>query len=287
MLNLNEHNITQAVLEQIANTPDPRLKRIMTSLIEHLHAFARDVGLTEEEWLKGIQFLTATGRKCDDVRQEFILLSDTLGLSQLVVAQSHSRPAGTTEQTVFGPFHVPGAPKLSHGADIANGAKGEPCYVSARVVADGTPVTGATVNVWHADAEGFYDVQDPKWTPEDMKLRAIFETDTDGRLNFWTVMPKAYPIPTDGPVGGMLEATKRHPMRPAHIHFMIAKTGYDSLITHVYVDGDKWLDSDAVFGVRSSCLGNYVCCQPGRAPDGRTLEKPFYVLNHEFSLSVV
>ena len=287
MRNLNEHNITQAVVEQLANTPDPRLKRIMTSLIEHLHAFARDVELTEEEWLKGIQFLTATGHKCDDVRQEFILLSDTLGLSQLVVAQSHSRPAGTTEQTVFGPFHVPGAPQLSRGADIANGAKGEPCYVSARVVANGRPVADATVNVWQADAEGFYDVQDPRWTPGDMKLRAIFQTDPDGRLNFWTVMPQAYPIPTDGPVGGMLAATKRHAMRPAHIHFMIAKTGHDALITHVFVDGDKWLDSDAVFAVRSSCLGNYVRCQPGTAPDGRPLEKPYYVLNHEFSLSVV
>src|ERR1043166_6955262 len=179
MRSLDEHNITQAVVDQLAATPDPRLKQIMTSLISHLHDFAREVKLTEAEWLKGIQFLTAAGQKCDEVRQELIMLSDTLGLSQLVVAQSHSRPAGATEQTVLGPFHIAGAPPLENGADIARGATGAPCYVRARVSADGKPLAGATVDIWQADAAGRYDVQQPHWTPADMKLRAVLRTGAD------------------------------------------------------------------------------------------------------------
>jgi hydroxyquinol 1,2-dioxygenase len=289
MRNLNENNITDEVLRRIADTPNPRLKEIMSSLIRHLHAFAREVKLTEREWLAGIEFLTRTGQACHGQRQEFILLSDTLGLSQLVVAQSHSRSHELTEQTVFGPFHVPNAPKLpSHGGDIGKNASGEPCFVTARVTAsDGTPLGNAAVDVWQADADGFYDVQDPNWRPDNTKLRAVFETDADGRFSFWTIMPKSYPIPTDGPVGEMMRATNRHPMRPAHIHFMVNKPGFDALVTHIFVDGDEYLDSDAVFGVRSSCIGNYVRHSAGTAPDGRRMSVPFHVLDYTFKLETL
>src|SRR3546814_2332966 len=226
MRNLDEFTITDEALRRIAATPDTRIKEIMTSLIRHLHDFARDVRLTEPEWLAGILFLTRTGHLCSDVRQEFILLSDTLGLSQLVVAQSHSRPENVSEQTVFGPFHVEGAPKRpSHGSDLAQGVPGEPLYVTAQVVADGHPVAGAEVDTWHADADGFYDVQDEHWSVDKAWLRAAFRTDDDGRFSFKSILPKSYPIPTDGTVGEMLAATNRSPMRPAHIHFKVEKDG--------------------------------------------------------------
>lgn len=283
--NLNEHNITDAVVQRFANTPDARLREIVSSLVKHLHAFARETRLTEAEWMAGIEFLTRTGHKCTQTRQEFVLLSDTLGLSQLVVAQSHSRDPRATEQTVFGPFHFPG-PRLESGADIAPGMPGDACYVTATVTnLEGKPLADAMVDVWHADAEGFYDVQDPKWTPETTKLRAIFRTDGHGKVRFRTVQPCAYPIPTDGPVGEMLNATKRHPMRPGHIHFLIESPGYDPLITHIFVDGDEYLDSDAVFAVRSSCVGDYKKHRAGtKAPDGSTPQAPFYTLDYNFVL---
>jgi hydroxyquinol 1,2-dioxygenase len=287
MRNLNEHNITDAVLESFASTPRPRLKEILGILVRHLHEFARDAKLTEAEWMEGIRFLTATGQKCNEIRQEFILLSDTLGLSQLVVAQNNSRPQDATEQTVFGPFHVPGAPRLDAGSDMTRDRKGIPCFVAGTVTAGGLPVEKAAVDVWQADAEGFYDVQDKKWSPEEMALRAVFRTDARGRFSFRTILPASYPVPTDGPVGEMLRATGRRPMRPAHIHFMIAAGGHETLITHIFVDGDPHLESDAVFGVRSSCIGRYVRHNAGRAPDGTKMDEPFYTLTQEFVLNPV
>lgn len=286
MRNLNEDNITQAVLARLVDMPENRLKTILVSLIQHLHTFARETNLTEEEWKQGIDFLTATGHKCTETRQEFILLSDTLGLSQLVVAQNHKRSKVATEQTVFGPFHVPGAPQFPpHGANITRGAVGDPCFVSARVLtAAGAPLSGATVDVWQADAEGFYDVQAPDWARDNMSLRGQFLTDERGAIAMRTVFPKSYPIPTDGTVGQFLEATHRHPMRPAHIHFMVQKLGYDTLVTHVFVDGDEYLDSDVVFGVRSSCVGQYVRHEPGTAPDGTVLDVPFYTMECDLVL---
>ncbi|MFN0299124.1 MAG: intradiol ring-cleavage dioxygenase [Burkholderiales bacterium] len=284
--NLNENNVTQAVIERFANTPDPRLKVIVNALVRHLHDFAREVKLTEDEWYEGIKFLTATGHKCTDTRQEFILLSDTIGLSQLVCAQSNKRDKEATEQTVFGPFHIENAPKLANGADISGKRKGDPCYVNALIKSvDGKPIANAQVDVWQADAEGFYDVQDPNWSIDHTELRATFSSDAKGVVAFKTIKPCAYPIPTDGPVGVMLNATKRHPMRPAHIHFMVHAPGYEKLITHIFVEGDEYLDSDAVFGVRSSCIGNYVRHGSGAAaPDGKKSSVPFFTLDYTFGM---
>jgi len=254
--NLNQDTITQAVIARFANTPDPRLKEIMTCLVQHLHAFAREVKLTEQEWLQGIQFLTATGHKCDDKRQEFILLSDVLGLSMLTVAMNNDKPAGCTEATVFGPFHVEGAPRYAHGDDVANGAQGEPCLVRGSVSGiGGEPVPGAVIEVWQADAEGHYDVQYAGLDRH--QARGVLESGADGRFHFRTIVAEAYPIPTDGPVGRLLEATRRHPWRPAHLHFMISAPGYETLVTHVFRDGDAYLDSDAVFGVRQSLVADW------------------------------
>ncbi|MDM0105140.1 intradiol ring-cleavage dioxygenase [Variovorax sp. J22R24] len=283
MRNINEHTITAAVLDRMAQCEDPRLKEIMSALVRHMHDFAREVKLTEAEWAAGIEFLTATGQKCSDKRQEFILLSDTLGLSMLTVALNHAKSAQATEATVFGPFHVLGAPKLPLGGDISGGAKGEPLFVDATVRGrDGEPVADAEVDVWEADAEGFYDVQ--RAGLDRPQGRAVFRTDAEGRLWFRGVMPVAYPIPTDGPVGVMLRATKRHPWRPAHVHFMIKAPGYETLITHVFRDGDEYLDSDAVFGVRNSLIGDFASHRDGIAPDGSVQAGPFHTLKFDFVL---
>lgn len=261
MRNLNQHTITEAVIERFADTPSPRLKKILTHLVKHMHDFAREVELTEDEWMQGIEFLTRTGQKCDGKRQEFILLSDTLGLSMLTVAMNHDKPAGCTEATVFGPFHVDGAPHYENGADIANGAKGELCEVSGTVRGiDGEAIAGAVLDVWQADATGHYDVQYE--TLAQPQNRGVLVSDSDGRFKFRTVAAVAYPIPVDGPVGDMLRATARHPWRPAHLHFMVRAEGYETLVTHVFRRDDPYLDSDAVFGVRESLLGDWVT-QPG------------------------
>jgi hydroxyquinol 1,2-dioxygenase len=286
MRNLNEDNITQAVLARLSETPDPRLKEILTSLVQHLHGFARDVKLTEPEWMAAIEFLTRVGHKCDDKRQEFILLSDTLGLSMLTVALNQRKPQGCTEATVFGPFHVPGAPEYPLGADVSNGASGEPCFVAGAIRgADGRPVPGAVLEVWQADADGFYDVQYAEL--EEHQARGVLRADAEGRYRFRTIVAEAYPIPVDGPVGDMLRATRRHPWRPAHLHFMIRAEGYETLITHVFRNGDQYLDSDAVFAVRSSLIADWVRHEPGVAPDGTAMDRPFYTLDFDFVLNPV
>lgn len=283
MQNINEHNITQAVLERMAGCDDARLKEVLSALVRHLHDFAREVHLTEAEWMAGIEFLTATGQKCDDKRQEFILLSDTLGLSMLTVALNHSKSAQATEATVFGPFHMPDAPHFALGDDMSGGAMGETLFVRAQVRGtDGRPVADAEVDVWEADAEGFYDVQ--RAGLAQAQGRGVFHTNESGTLYFKGVMPVAYPIPTDGPVGRMLEVTGRHPWRPAHVHFMIRAAGYETLITHVFRQGDPYLDSDAVFGVRSSLIGNFVSHAAGLAPDGTLQEHAFHTLDFDFVL---
>jgi hydroxyquinol 1,2-dioxygenase len=262
MRNLNQHTITKAVIERLADTQDERLKEIMTSLVQHLHAFAREVELTEDEWLKGIRYLTATGQMCDDKRQEFILLSDVLGLSMLTVAMNNDKPAGCTEATVFGPFHVDGAPHYADGDDVANGAAGIPCRVRGTVKGlNGEPVAGAVIEVWQADAQGNYDVQYPGL--DEPQARGVLKSGPDGRFHFRTIVAEAYPIPSDGTVGELLRATGRHPWRPAHLHFMIKAPRYETLVTHVFRKGDQYLDSDAVFGVRESLVGDWLAQPAG------------------------
>jgi hydroxyquinol 1,2-dioxygenase len=283
MRNVNEDNLTQAVVAQLAHTPDARLKELLGALVRHLHAFAREVKLTEAEWFDGIRFLTDVGHMCNDKRQEFILLSDTLGLSMLTVAMNNRRPAGCTEATVFGPFHVEGAPRYPLGADVAAGAKGEPCYVRGKVRgANGEPVANAVMDVWQADADGFYDVQYADL--DHAQARGVLETGPAGEYHFKTIVAQAYPIPTDGPVGRMLNATRRSAWRPAHLHFRIQAEGYETLITHVFRDDDKYLDADPVFGVRSSLLAHWVRHEGGNAPDGSVHSTPFYTLDFDFVL---
>jgi hydroxyquinol 1,2-dioxygenase len=283
MRNIDEDTITQAVIARHAQAPDARVRDIMTSLVQHLHAFARDVKLTEDEWFAGIRFLTDTGQLCSDKRQEFILLSDTLGLSMLVTAMNHRRPPGCTEATVLGPFHVENGPTFDLGADIANGAPGDPCYVRGQVRGlDGEPVPGAQLQVWQADADGFYDVQVAGL--DEHRARGTLYAGADGRFHFRTIVACEYPVPTDGPGGRMLKALGRHAWRPAHLHFMISAPGYRRLITHVFRNGDRYLDSDAVFGVRSSLIADWVRHEPGRAPDGADSAVPFYTLDFDFVL---
>lgn len=284
MKNLNEETITEAVIAQMANMPNPRLKQILTSLVQHLHSFAREVELSEDEWLAAIQFLTRTGHMCNDKRQEFILLSDTLGLSTLTMAMNNRKPEGCTESTVFGPFHVENAPAYPLGADVANGAKGEPCFVSGTIRGiGGEPVPHARIEVWQADEDGFYDVQYAGL--DKFQGRGILSADQDGRYYFRSIVAEPYPIPHDGPVGDMLRATGRHPWRPAHLHFMIKKDGYQTLITHVFRSGGTYLDSDVVFGVRSSLIADWRHHEPGQAPDGSMTEIPFYTLEYDFVLN--
>jgi len=247
----------------------------MTSLVQHLHAFARDVKLTEEEWFQGIDFLTRCGHITDDKRQEFILLSDVLGLSMLTVAMNNDKPQGCTEATVFGPFHVEGAPHYELGDDIANGAKGTPCLVRGTVKGiNGESVPGAVMDVWQSDDDGLYDVQHDGL--DHAQSRGIVTSDQDGKYYFRSIVAVPYAIPHDGPVGQMLEATGRHPWRPAHLHFMIKAPGYETLITHVFRDNSDYLDSDAVFGVRQSLVCDWV-----ERPDGTYLMEYDFVLNPE------
>ncbi len=279
----DEHSITQAVLDRFANTPDPRLKQVLQSLVRHAHDFVRDVDLSLDEWLAAIMFLTRTGQISDDKRQEFILLSDTLGISMLVDAINHRMPEGATETTVLGPFYVQNPPELSNGADISGGEEGVPLHVAAVVTSpDGKPLANAVVDVWQSDDDGFYDVQRPEI--EGANLRARFRTDAAGRMSFWTIVPKFYPIPADGPVGDMLAATNRHPFRPAHIHFMIAATGYETLVTHLFIDNDPYLDSDAVFGVKQSLIVTLDEHDGGNAPENRSMAGPWKSLEHHFGL---
>ena len=275
MRNLDEHTITQAVLERFSNTPDPRLKEIIFSLVQHLHDFAREVRLTEEEWLEGIKFLTRAGHITDDKRQEFILISDTLGLSMLTVAMNNQKPEGCTEATVVGPFHVENAPVYNLGDDVGNGAIGAPCFVKGTIKGlGGEPVPGAHIEVWQSDEDGMYDVQKPNL--DHAQGRGVLKADADGNYYFKSILAVAYPIPHDGPVGDMLVATKNHPWRPAHLHFMIKAPGYESLITHVFRHDDQYLDSDAVFGVRQSLITDWI-----QQPNGE------YTLAFDFVLNPV
>lgn len=260
---LSEANSAETVNGRIGEATDPRLRRVMTSLVEHLHDFIKDVELTEAEWEAAIGFLTRTGQICSDTRQEFILLSDALGVSMLVDAINHRTPKGATESTVFGPFHVEGAPELPMGSCISTDGKGEICLYQGRVLdLDGRPIENALVDVWSDNADGFYDVQQPDLQPK-WNNRGVFRTGPDGTYAFRGIKPVSYPIPDDGPVGQMLAALGRHPWRPAHMHFRITAPGHERLITHIFVGGDSYLGSDAVFGVKATLIADF---EPVQSP---------------------
>jgi len=249
-----EETSEAAVLGRLAADVDPRFREVMESAVKHLHGFVKDVEPTMDEWFRAIQFLTATGQICDGKRQEWILASDTLGVSMLVDAINHRRPDGATENTVLGPFHVDGAPERALGDSICLDGKGAPCVVKGTVTDEqGNPIIGAKVDVWQTNDDGFYDVQQPGEQP-DMNMRGLFTTDEEGRYDYVCVKPLPYSIPTDGPVGDMLVAMGRHAMRPAHIHYIVSAPCYETLVTHIFVKGDPYLESDAVFGVKESLI---------------------------------
>jgi protocatechuate 3,4-dioxygenase beta subunit len=262
---MTEDELTSEVLNRLAATPDVRLRELMTALVRHLHAFATEVRLTDAEWLRGIGFLTATGQKCDDVRQEFVLLSDSLGLSSLVDLVNHGdADSPATEATVLGPFYVPGSPERSFGESMVEYADGgEPAVLRGTVRDDaGSPLAGAELDVWQNAATGFYAVQQPGVQPA-TNLRGIYRTDADGRYELRTVRPVPYPIPDDGPVGALLRATGRHPWRAAHVHVIVSAIGFEPVTTHVFDRASDYLDSDAVFGVKDSLVSDFLPAEDG------------------------
>ena len=252
-----EDGSVAAVNARIGPGADPRLRQVMASLVEHLHAFIKDVRLTQAEWDLAIDFLTKTGQICSDERQEFILLSDTLGVSMLVDAINNRRPTGATENTVLGPFHVAGAPERRMGDSISLDGKGESCLFEGRVIdLYGNPIAGARLDVWSDNAEGYYSVQQPglqdKWNN-----RGVFVTDEDGAYRFVGIKPVSYPIPNDGPVGQMLDRLGRHPYRPAHMHYRVSAPGWTTIVTHTFVGDDDYIESDAVFGVKTTLVAPF------------------------------
>jgi catechol 1,2-dioxygenase len=280
----SEERSAEVVAASFADTADPRLKQVMTSLVRHLHDFVKDVELTEEEWGFAIDFLTRTGHMSNDVRQEFILLSDVLGASMLVETINHRTGGTSTESTVLGPFHMVESPPRELGDDIALDGKGTPCMVSGQVTGpDGEPLAAASVDVWQTNEDGFYDVQQPGIQPEG-NLRGLFSTDEQGRFWFRSVVPRYYPIPDDGPVGELLAATGRHPNRPAHLHFIVAAPGYRPVTTHVFVDDSPYLDSDAVFGVKESLIRTVPQVDDSARAAEVGLPNPFRTLTFDLTL---
>lgn len=262
----SEANSAQTVNARMSESANPRLREVMTSLVEHLHAFAREVHLTQHEWEVAIDFLTRTGQLCSRERQEFILLSDALGFSMLVDAINNRRPPGATENTVFGPFHVADAPERQMGDCISLDGKGERCSFEGQVLdPQGQPVAGARIDIWSDNADGFYDVQQPGIQPQ-WNNRGVFTTGADGRYRFIGVKPVSYPIPHDGPVGQMLGNLGRHPYRPAHMHFLVSAPGFETVVTHTFVGDDPYLASDAVFGVKETLVAPFE-----RIDDGETV----------------
>ncbi|ARC56649.1 Hydroxyquinol 1,2-dioxygenase [Frondihabitans sp. 762G35] len=265
-----EDDLVDTVVASFAAAPDPRLREVMQSLTRHLHAFVRDVRLTEAEWNAGIAFLTDAGHITDDRRQEFILLSDVLGLSMQTVAINNEAHGDATEATVFGPFFVGDAPLIENGGDIAGDAPGEACWVEGSVRdTEGAPIPGARIEVWEADEDGFYDVQ---YSDDRVAGRAHLFSDEEGTFRFWGLTPTPYPIPDDGPVGRLLAAVGRSPMRASHLHFMVSAPGRRTLVTHIFVRGDELLASDSVFGVKESLIMDFDRQRAGATtPDGRDL----------------
>jgi hydroxyquinol 1,2-dioxygenase len=291
MSEYNQERLTQDVLAAFAGTPDPRLRELMTALVKHVHAFACEVDLTPAEWLAGLKFLDAVGQISTERRPEHILLSDTLGLSMMVVALQQARASGgakgatpATEATVEGPFYWAGAPDLPLGADIGEGVPGDPTFYMGRVTdINGAPLAGALLDVWSGDGEGKYDVQ--LSAEPSMRARGRFRTDAEGRYFFWSILPAYYPIPDDGPVGDMMRATNRSIYRPGHMHMQVSAPGHVMLTTHIFVAGSPYIEEDAVFGKRDSLVVDFDHHPPGKAPDGREMSKPYHSASYDFRLA--
>jgi hydroxyquinol 1,2-dioxygenase len=284
MREFNEDTLTQAVVDRLKKAGDPRFREIMSIAVKHLHAFAREAHLTEEEWFEGIKFLTAVGQKCDDKRQEFILLSDILGLSMMIVALNHKALPGTTEATVLGPFFAHGAKEYEYGGDLREGCsvRGEDVYVSGRVLSlDGKPVPNAALDIWQAKADGIYDVQ----TEGEFELRGRVKANAKGEYAFKSYKPRFYSVPVDGPVGDLIRKTGNHHMRPAHMHAIVSAPGFQQVITHVFVDGDPYLDGDAVFAVKDSLVAKYTKVNDAAEAKRLGMPNPFLKLEWDFRLA--
>ncbi|MEM9351317.1 MAG: intradiol ring-cleavage dioxygenase [Pseudomonadota bacterium] len=280
-----EENSAEVVVSRIAPTTEPRLAEVVSAITRHLHAAVKEIEPTQDEWFEAIQFLTKTGHKSDDWRQEFILLSDIFGVSMLVDAINNRKPSGASESTVLGPFHIPDVPELPMGANICLDGKGHPMLIKGRILStDGTPINNAKIDVWQTNDDGFYDVQQKGIQP-DFNLRGVFRTGADGRYHFWGAKPRFYPIPDDGPVGQLLGSLGRHPFRPAHLHYILEADGFETLVTHIFDPDDAYIDTDAVFGVKESLLAKFdLIDDPARiAEEGA--DGPFYEVIHDFVLA--
>ena len=272
---LGPETLTAAVIDSFKNTPDQRLKGVLESLTRHVHAFVREISPSIEEWEAAIDFLTATGQKCDDLRQEFILLSDVLGVSMMVETINDEETPDATDSTVLGPFHMVQSPGRALGENISPESEGDVCVVRGRIVSvTGEPVPGAQIDVWQANTKGFYDVQQPG-IQSIGNGRGLFTADDSGEFYFRSVVPSYYPIPTDGPVGDLLHATDRHPYRPAHIHFIVAAPGFKELTTHIFVGGSEYIDSDAVFAVKESLVKPFTTNTDPAAAGSFGVQSPF------------
>ncbi|WP_375230434.1 intradiol ring-cleavage dioxygenase [Roseobacter sp. S98] len=280
-----EENSADVVISRNADASDKRFAEVMAVITKHMHAAVKEIEPTQEEWFEAIKFLTSVGHTCNDWRQEFILLSDSLGVSMLVDAINNRKPSGASESTVLGPFHVPDAPELPMGADICLDQKGEPMLVRGRIMGtDGQPLDGAKIDVWQANDEGFYDVQQKGLQP-DFNLRGVFRTGPDGTYHFKGVKPKFYPIPDDGPVGQMLQKLGRHPYRPAHLHYILEAPGFETLITHIFDPDDPYIHSDAVFGVKESLLAKFDLISDPEQIARAGFDRPYYEVVHDFVLA--
>jgi hydroxyquinol 1,2-dioxygenase len=279
-----EQNLTDLVTERWSDTPDPRLRQVVTALVKHMHAFVRETEPTQDEFFAAVDFLTRTGKMCTDKRQEFILLADVLGVEMLVDAINNRLPSETTPTTIEGPFHLPDAPDLENGANMAQGAPGIPCFVVGTVRStDGTPIHGAALDIWQTDGEGLYEGQrgDEVSGPW---MRGLYRSGADGSYMVRTVVPIGYTIPMDGPVGELVGKAGISHMRPAHIHFDLKAPGHKHIVTHLFQDGDEYLDTDAVFAVKEPLIVQFKEQPPGKAPTGEVIDAPYYVMNYDFVL---
>ncbi|WIX75783.1 dioxygenase [Amycolatopsis carbonis] len=283
---VTEDNITELAARRWGTAHDPRTKELMTALVRHLHDFAREVRLTEPEWMAAIQWLTRTGQISDEKREEFILASDVLGLSMLVVQMNHAFEKDATPATVLGPFHIDGSPELDFGGDMSDGVEGAPLYVSGTVRSlDGSPVAGALLDVWQADADGSYESQLPE--VDEARLRAKYITRADGTYCVRTIAPKGYSVPMDGPVGDLISRTDISHYRPAHVHFLVNAAGHEPLITHLFQEGAQYLDSDVVFGTKQELVVTFEPHEPGPTPDGGESAVPWVEARYDFVLQPV